>query len=702
MIVILTEKPSVARDIASHLGAKQRNDGYFEGNGYQVTWAFGHLITLKDPEDYDPALKRWSLETLPFIPKQFELKVVDDKGIKKQFGIIKKLFKSAAELICATDAGREGELIFRYILTLTGCVQKPWKRLWLSSLTEEALQAAFQNLKAGREYDHLYAAARCRSESDWIVGLNATRNFTVRYGRGNMLWSIGRVQTPVLAMIVKRDEEILHFKSEPFWEVFTHYKEVAFKLKGERFKSKEKAEAVVNHVKDHPFVIEAIVSKKENEHPPLLYDLTELQREMNRKLGLTAADTLQIVQTLYEQKLITYPRTDSRYLTNDLKPQVVQVLKALKQIKPREIEPLELEQLKFSNRIVNDKKVTDHHAIIPTGTLPKVLPPQSQTVYDAIVTRLIAVFYPTCVKELTTIDGLANEEPFQAKGVRVLSPGWTSLYPKKSSDKEKQELQELPAFQKGERGPHQPYINEGKTKPPAYYNESVLLGAMETAGKFVEDELLKEALKEKGIGTPATRAAIIEVLIKRKYIQREGKSLRATDLGRYLIALVQDPSLKSPEMTGEWEAKLKQIEMGKFKAEEFMTGIAQFTEQLINGSNIFSLNYETYGPCPKCKNPIIKGKKGYGCSRWREGCQFVLWKEFQGAELNENQVRSLLQKHIFIKPQGGILTLSENGEIVEISNLDNIKNQKTTKFVEKANVSPAGVRKNIKTQDKQL
>lgn len=674
MKVILTEKPSVARDIAAHLGAKQHHEGYLEGNGYQVTWAFGHLITLKEPEDYDPALKKWTLSTLPFIPKQFELKVADDKGIRKQFAVIKKLFKSADELICATDAGREGELIFRYILSMTGCTRIQWKRLWLSSLTEEALHTAFKNLKSGSDFDNLFAAARCRSESDWIVGLNATRSFTVRYGQGKMLWSVGRVQTPVLAMIVRRDDDIRHFKSETFWELFTTYKECIFKFKGDRFKLKTQAEDILNQVKDHPFTIQKIDKKKENELPPLLFDLTELQREMNRRLGISAADTLQIAQTLYEQKLITYPRTDSRYLTSDMKGMVSQTLEQLRQSRSKEIEPLDLNNLPFSNRIVNDKKVTDHHAIIPTGKSTKDLPPQSHAVYNAIVTRLIAAFYPNCIKELTTVDGQSNRHCFQAKGVHIVSPGWTVLYPKKAEanqseqpEKTIQEVQKIPTFQIGEQGPHHPYITEGKTKPPAHYSENTLLGAMETAGKHVEDELLKEALKEKGIGTPATRASIIEVLLKRQYIQRINKILTATDLGRYLIAIIQDPSLKSPELTGEWESKLKAMEQGKYQAADFMHGIGQFTYQLIGNNDISKINHDEYGSCPKCKHPIIKGNRGYGCSKWREGCTFVLWKEYKGMELNEGQIRSLLQKHILLQPiQNHLLSLSDTGILLEI------------------------------------
>lgn len=672
MKVILTEKPSVARDIAAHLGARTRHEGYIEGNGYQVTWAFGHLIMLKEPEDYAPYLKKWSLEHLPFIPLEFELKVVDNKGVQKQFAIIKKLFKSASELICATDAGREGELIFRYILMMTQASRKPWKRLWLSSLTDEALAAGFNQLKAGSDYDHLYAAAKCRSESDWIVGLNATRNFTVRFGGHGLLWSVGRVQTPVLAMIVRRDDEIRNFKSEPYWELLTKYREATFKFKGDRFKSPKDAESILDQVKGRPLQIDKISKKKENELPPLLYDLTELQRDMNRKLGMSAADTLQIAQQLYEQKLITYPRTDSRYLTSDMQAECAKILQNLKKIKGKEIEFLDLSRLPFSNRMINDSKVTDHHAIIPTGKIPSSLPISSQAVYEAIVTRLIAIFYPPCLKEHTTVDGISNNVPFQAKGVRIVEAGWSALYPKKAgsdkNEKEALEAQGLPHFQNGESGPHAPYIAEGKTKPPAHYNENTLLGAMETAGKFVDDEILREALKAKGIGTPATRASIIETLLKRTYIQRTGKVVTATPLGRFLVALIQDPNLKSPELTGEWEAKLKEIEQGKYSAAAFMQNIAKYIGRVIVESDLANIDYGIYGPCPKCKNPVIKGKKGYGCSKWQEGCKFVLWSEYKGLHLSEVQIRSLVQKKIITQPiQGSILALSDQGDLLEIA-----------------------------------
>lgn len=671
MKIILTEKPSVARDLAAHLGATQRHQGYFEGNGYQVTWAFGHLIALKNPEEYDPLLKKWSLSTLPFIPKEFELKVIEDTGIRKQFAVIKKLIKASDELICATDAGREGELIFRYILSMTECTKKHWKRLWLSSLTDEALSLAFKNVKSGSDYDHLYAAAKCRSEADWIVGLNATRNFTVRFGNGKTLWSVGRVQTPVLAMIVRRDDEIRDFKPEIFWELFTKYRGVSFKRKGDRFNAKADAERILNRIKDHPLTIDKVASKHETEHPPLLYDLTELQRDMNRKFGMTAADTLQIAQTLYEEKVITYPRTDSRYIPQDMKKQIMEIMNHLKLIREKQMEPLNLSALPFSGRMINDKKVTDHHAIIPTGKIPKHMPPQSQAIYDAIVTRLIAAFYPSCVKEVTTIDGSSNKEYFQAKGGRILEPGWTVLYPKKNEEmkepKPALEIQELPLFEKGESGTHVPYMEEGKTSPPHHYNENALLGAMETAGKFTDDETLKEALKEKGIGTPATRASIIETLLKREYIQRKGKSLIATDSGRYLIALIQDSNLKSPELTGEWESQLKGIEQGAVSAADFMQRIVKFTTQLISESDLSKIDHSIFGPCPKCKSPVIKGKKGYGCSKWKEGCSFVLWTTHHDVELNEGQIRTLLQKKILLQPiKGIILSLSERGGLIEI------------------------------------
>ncbi|MBT6928668.1 MAG: DNA topoisomerase 3 [Waddliaceae bacterium] len=666
--VILAEKPSVGRDIAAFLGATKKYDGYLEGNGYIVTWAFGHLVTLKKPDEYDPKLKRWSLDTLPFIPETFKLTTVGNPGSKKQYGIIKKLFKSADEIICATDAGREGELIFRYILAMSGCEKKPIKRLWLNSLTEEAIKDAFDNLKPGDDYNNLYAAARCRSESDWIVGLNATRSYTVQHGRKGILWSVGRVQTPVLAMIARRDDDIRAFVPELFWELMTNYRDAVFEYSGKRFMEKDKAEDKLSKIQGHPFAITKVKTKKETVAPPMLYDLTELQRDMNRRYGMSAADTLKEVQTLYESKYITYPRTDSRFLTNDMKGKVPAIFSSLSKIKDKEISQLDLNNLPFSKRIVDNKKVTDHHAIIPTGKIPHNLSGYSNNVYDAIVTQTIAAFYPPCLKDITNVEGVTNDVTFKAKGVHITSPGWMTLFPHKKSDK-----QELPKFTVGESGDHKPYVKEGKTKPPKHFTENSLLGAMETAGKMVDDEELREALKEKGIGTPATRASIIETLISRKYIERSKKTLSVTNFGRYLYAIIQNHSLKSPELTGEWESKLREIEQGKLAPERFMESIASFTKDIIQQSTMWSVDAKIIGICPKCGKHIIEGRRGYGCSGWKEGCTFVLWKEYKTLTLRIAQARELLQRKILLHPvmlpeQGSaILCMTEKGNIIDIS-----------------------------------
>ncbi|NQU26518.1 MAG: DNA topoisomerase III, partial [Candidatus Nealsonbacteria bacterium] len=504
MEVILTEKPSVAREIAAFVGARSRQDGYMEGGGYQITWAFGHLVELKEPHDYDPALKRWSLESLPFVPARFELKLVKDTRSRQQFKVIKRLFQSAERIICATDAGREGELIFRYILAMTGCKGKPLRRLWLSSLTSAAIRKAFGRLQPGSDYDRLYAAARCRSEADWIVGLNATRNYTVRYGAQGLLWSVGRVQTPVLAMIVGRCDEIRTFKPEPFWELMTRYRDVLFKYLPGRFLQQSDAQSQLQNVRGHPFVVTKVDRKEEQSQPPQLYDLTELQRDMNRRFGLSADATLKAAQALYEAKLITYPRTDSRYLTTDMKPQLPGVFRKLEPYRPKEIARLNLDALPFTGRIINDRKVTDHHAIIPAGNLPGDLPSTQKRVFDAVVTRLIAAFYPACLKEVTSVDGTANRVPFRARGVRVVRPGWTELERRGGKDRQddrKDDQQSLPPFTPGESGPHEPSIKQGETSPPRHFTENTLLGAMETAGRLVDDDQLKEALKSKGLGT---------------------------------------------------------------------------------------------------------------------------------------------------------------------------------------------------------
>lgn len=671
MKVVIAEKPSVARDIADVLNVSTKKQGYIEGRGCAITWAFGHLVTLQEPGEYDPALKRWSLDTLPFVPEQFRLSLIKNRGVDTQFRVIETLFEQADEIICATDAGREGELIFRYILALAKCEDKPIRRLWLNSLTTEAIQEAFKDLKDGHEYDALYAAARCRSESDWIVGLNATRYYTVRHGRiggggDRVLWSIGRVQTPVLAMIVERDDAILSFSPQPFWELTTCYRDAVFKYTGSRFEQPEKAQVLLDTIIDVPFEITGIAGKETKEQPPQLYDLTTLQREINKLHGLSAADTLTATQNLYEAKVVTYPRTDSRYLGKDMKSRIPKIMEQLKAICPEAIAPLNLAKLPFTKRIIDDTKVTDHHAIIPTGIKPRSLGTNEQLVYDAITTQFVAAFYPVCVKNVTTVDGRAQRVKFKAKGTQIVEPGWTVLFPKRVKRQEAADEQELPCFEKGENGPHAPTLREGKTMPPKHYTENSLLGAMEAAGKLVEDDALREALKERGIGTPATRAAIIETLLRRNYIRREKKQLRCTDMGRCLIALIRDPLLKSPEMTGEWEEKLKSIERGQLDPVEFMEGIFTYIRSLVSGGDTEGIDASRWGNCPLCEREIIKGNKAYGCSGWKEGCSFVLSPEYKGITLAPRQIQLLLQQRMLpaslkINDEPRLLILTSQG-----------------------------------------
>jgi DNA topoisomerase-3 len=665
--VVLAEKPSVARDLAAVLGARTRKEGFLEGNGYQVTWAFGHLVSLKEPEDYDPALKRWTLASLPILPPSFGLKLTGDEGARRQYGIVEALFRAADELICATDAGREGELIFRYILELSRCGDKPVQRLWLNSMTEDAIRSALGRLAPASQYDDLYAAARCRSEADWIIGMNATRNYTVRYGQSGVLWSVGRVQTPVLALIVGRDDEIRHFVATAWFELRTRYRGVLFRRQGDRLTDADAATALLQTVVDRPFSITGIETRPEQELPPQLFDLTALQREMNVRHGMSAADVLVQAQALYESKLITYPRSDSRYLPSGMRDEVAGILQRISAghsaaaALPPDGPPLD-------KRIFDDARVSDHHAILPTGRSPGSLAPAAQRVYDAIVTRLIAAFLPPCKKEVTTVDGAAGGEAFRARGVRILDPGWTVLQPKaegkaarkgkakagagtgaQEDGEEADDKQELPGMAVGESGPHRPEVKHGETRPPRHYNENTLLAAMETAGKLVEDDELKEALKARGLGTPATRAAIIETLLRRAYIRREKKSLIATDLGRYLIALIQHPMLKSPEMTGEWEARLREVEAGRLDARVFMQGIASFTTEMIAGSDPAGPPTAAIGACPLCGKDVVEGQRGFGCSAWRQGCRFVLWKDYRGHTIPLQQARELLQRRLSLR-----------------------------------------------------
>ena len=670
MKVVLAEKPSVARELAAFLGATTRREGYLEGKGYQVTWALGHLVGLKEPQDYDPALKQWSLKTLPIVPDHFELKPLDQRGGREQLAVIRKLLRNADEVIGATDAGREGELILRYILELSGWVGQPATRLWLSSLTREAIRDAFGQLRPLAEYDNLYAAARCRSEADWVVGLNATRFYTVTHRAGGQLWSVGRVQTPVLALIVRRDDEIRGFRPEPFWELSTVYRKVVFRLVGDRFPREEEAQAVLAQVVDQPFTIRGVERKPERVLPPQLYDLTDLQRDMNRRYGMSADDTLRAAQTLYENKLISYPRTDSRFLGNDMKPKIPKILEALRGVKPEAVGGLDLGKLDLSGRIFNSKKVSDHHAIIPTGKPPGGLAGPTAKVFDAVATRLIAAFYPACVKEVTTVHGDAASVKFRARGVRVVEPGWTVLEPRKADPKKAEEAQEMPRFEPGESGPHAPNITRGETSPPKTFTEDSLLGAMETAGKLVDDEALRDALKEKGLGTPATRASIIETLLTRGYIRREGKTVTATDAGRYLIAVIEDRGLTSPELTGEWEARLREVERGALDPHQFMADIVRFAGEVVHPRPPDPPSEPgSMGPCPRCGRPVIAGKKGFGCSGWRDGCPFVLWREWGNQTLSDDQIRELLSRRRIPASASGspaILHLTDVGQLTEI------------------------------------
>lgn len=647
MIVILAEKPSVARDLARVLGATKRHEGYIEGNGYAVTWAYGHLVELEEPESYNPALKSWNMTSLPILPDPFQLKVSSAKGVKQQFNVIKKLFKAADSLVCATDAGREGELIFRYILEMCNCRKKPAKRLWISSLTDSAIHEGFRSLKPLSDFDNLAAAAICRSQADWIVGLNATRAYTVLHSHGRGVLSVGRVQTPVLALIVNRDQEIRNFKPEDYWELWTAYRSVKFKHVQDRFKTKDAAQRLFDKVRPAPFKVVRIEDKTSSQPPPQLFDLTELQRTMNRLHGFTAMHTLEFAQALYERKFISYPRTDSRYLSDDIYKQCTPILKNLKSHYPEQIALINPDKLPKSKRFFDSGKVTDHHAIIPTGQNPSGLSASENIVYNAIATRFIAIFYPNCEKAHTIVHGEAAGETFKAKGTRILTPGWFALYQsEKQEKKEEDEEQLLPAFVQGEQGEHQPEVKTCRTKPPSHYTEATLLSAMETAGKKVDDEALREAMKERGLGTPATRAGIIETLLKREYIKKEKKQLHATEKGIELLRLLRSQAaLTSAEMTAEWEHRLKQIEKGAYQASDFMQHIRDFTTQIIHSlKNPGEGQLSDLGVCPLCRAPVIQGKQGFGCSGWKSGCPFRFHAQQFGTLLEAKDVQSLLHR----------------------------------------------------------
>lgn len=591
MILCITEKPSVGADIAKILGAEVRRDGYFEGPEYCVTWTFGHLCELKDPADYTPDWKRWSLSALPMIPPRFGIKLKDDKGIQHQFEVIERLIKRCEKVINCGDAGQEGELIQRWVMQKAGC-DKPVERLWISSLTDESIREGFTHLRPEKELEPLYIAGLCRAIGDWILGINATRLYTLKYAdRSNNdnrnILSVGRVQTPTLALVVNRQKEIENFVPTTTHELRTIYRDVTFTSNVKPFKTEEDGQAKLKEAADSEFEITEVSKKKAKEAPPKLFDLTSLQVEANKKYGLSADETLKTIQALYEKKLTTYPRVDTTYLTDDMYPKCGPILNSLTQYQNL-LQPIRGKKLKKSNKVFDNSKVTDHHAIIPTGQPPQMLSKPEWQVYDLIAKRFIAVFFPDCVYDQTQIKGRAGKIEFKASGKRIDNPGWKTVYEKESpgvtDDKtekaEEKEPTTLPDFQVGEKGPHKPFLGKKTTTPPNYYTEGTLLKAMETAGASVDDDELREALKANGIGRPSTRAAIIEILYKRGYIRKQGKSLRATEAGIDLIGIIREELLKSAKLTGIWEGRLRAIERGDYSAPEFIGQLKEMINEI--------------------------------------------------------------------------------------------------------------------------
>lgn len=671
MKLCIAEKPSVARDIAKVLGADTPKQGYFEGNGYWVTWTFGHLCTLKEPHDYGPHLKSWNLIFLPIIPDPFGIKLISNPGVEKQFKIIEKLVADCEEVINCGDAGQEGEVIQRWVLHKAKC-KKPIKRLWISSLTEAAIKEGFNNLKPSEDYQNLYLAGNARAIGDWLLGINATRLFTRKFGGNKSVLSIGRVQTPTLAMLVQRQKEMDAFNTEDYWELKTKYRDVVFNAAIDRLKTKEKAEKGLEYLKQHPFEIISFEIKEGKEKNPRLFDLTALQVEANKKFGFSAEHTLKYIQNLYEKKHTTYPRVDTTYLSESLHPQIPAILQSMNFYKEFTA-PLLAQPIPKSKAVFDDAKVTDHHAIIPTEIAPSSnLSREEKLIYDLVAKRFISVFYPECKISNTLVEGQVGTIPFKTTGRQILEPGWREVYIKDKKEdtekKEKDEEQTIPEFKVGEKGPHKPLIHQGKTSPPKPYTEATLLRAMETAGKQVDDEELREMMKNNGIGRPSTRANIIETLFRRKYIERKKKNIFATSTGVELIDTIQDELLKSPELTGEWESKLRKIERGEYDAsqfkEELIEMVTNLTRSVINEkAKVISFQEEIQPKqkkeatprknvaivweetdCPKCKeNKLMKGKTAIGCSNYK-GCGFKIPFLLFGKKLTEKQIHDLITK----------------------------------------------------------
>lgn len=697
MIVCIAEKPSVAKDIARILGATTSHNGYMEGNGFQVTWTFGHLCTLKEPNDYTENWKHWSLSALPMIPPRFGIKLIDDDGIKRQFSVIERLMQAADCIVNCGDAGQEGELIQRWVMQKAQA-KCPVKRLWISSMTDEAIREGFNSLKDQSEYQPLYVAGLSRAIGDWLLGMNATRLYTLKYGQNRQVLSIGRVQTPTLALIVNRQKEIDSFEPEPYWVLSTIYRDTLFTATKGKFTTKEEGEQAFATIADKPFEVTGVSKKNGNEAPPRLFDLTSLQVECNRKFSYSAETTLNLIQSLYERKLTTYPRVDTQFLSDDIYPKCAGILTGMRGYE-QYIQPLAGKKLPKSKRVFDTSKVTDHHAIIPTGVPASALSDMERNVYDLIARRFIAVFYPDCKFSTTTVLGKVEDVEFKVSGKEILEPGWRTIYaqqstatqqqistsqpnnPQPSSDDDDKQDEErtLPTFVKGESGPHTPTLTEKWTTPPKYYTEATLLRAMETAGKFVDDETLRAALKENGIGRPSSRAGIIETLFKRHYIRRERKNLIATATGIELIDIIHEELLKSCELTGIWEKKLRDIEHKKYEAADFINELKQQVTEIVydvlrdNSNRRVTITTDedlkkakkkkTAAPkkaaaksaatsstastknaaaspqpatsepsaddsiigttCPVCgKGTIIKGKTAYGCSNWKNGCTY--------------------------------------------------------------------------------
>lgn len=670
MKVCIAEKPSVAREIANVLKANTRKDGYLEGNGYQVTWTFGHLCTLKEPHEYYSQWKSWRLEMLPMIPPKFGIKLIENDGIKKQFSVIESLMQNAEEVINCGDAGQEGELIQRWVMQKAGC-KCPVKRLWISSLTEDAIREGFQKLKDQNDFKSLYEAGLARAIGDWLLGMNATRLYTIKYGQNKSVLSIGRVQTPTLALIVNRQLEIENFKPEAYWELKTIYRDTTFSATKGRFTSEEEGKQFLETIQDSLFEITDVTTKKGEELPPRLFDLTSLQVECNKKFSLSAEESLKIIQSLYEKKLTTYPRVDTTFLSDDIYPKVPATLKGLAGYETLTAAILAAPKIIKSKKVFDNSKVTDHHAIIPTGVRANNISEIERKVYDLVTRRFIAVFYPNCKISTTTVLGEAAKVEFKTSGKQILEPGWRVVFGVQSNQEEddnnKDEENILPEFTKGESGSHQPDLSQKWTQPPKYYTEATLLRAMETAGKSVEDEELRDALKENGIGRPSTRANIIETLFKRNYIRKERKSLYATQTGVQLIQIIQYDLLKSAELTGIWEKKLRQIESKSYDTKTFLDELKQMVADIVarvknewgKSIAIEEVKVEEKEPakakkpkeskprkkkektgttaktptsptkaqaipeiCPLCGGKIIRGKTAYGCSEWKSGCTF--------------------------------------------------------------------------------